>query len=349
MKSKKPIAILLIALTVLSLACGVVGYLESKKETKEPPVVKYNVIYRYYLNDVEVEQMPTNSTLISSSMSTTDTSAENLYAFNTATCTNKVNYKWNESTWTFTPDNTADSTCKLYFVTTYNPITVTATNGKVTPLVDNKIKRGEDAVIKITPTEGYEYDKTTCTNNEVVEWNKDKKELTIKSIYAETTCEVNFKISKFAVEVKVNNGTGATKVEYEYGKNVEVNVAAATGYGTPTISCTENQVGEWKNGVFTIEKLTKETVCTVDFKQIQNTSFTVNLTVGDHGILASGTPTVTVVRGSYATFNISVDEGWNIDEVSCTAGTPTKSGNIVTVRNITQNTECTLSYVESNS
>lgn len=349
MKNKKSIAILLIALTILTLACGIVGFLESRKDEKKPNNnVKYNVIYRYYLNEVEVEQMPTNPTLISSSTSGTDTSAEKLYAFNTASCTNKVTYKWDDATWTFTPDNTADSTCKLYFVTTYNEIKVEATNGTITPLVDNKIKRGEDAVVKISANEGYEYDKTTCTNGEAVEWNKEKNELTIKSIYSETTCKVEFKISKFTVEIKVNNGTGATKVEYEYGKKVEVNVAASTGYGTPTITCTNNQVGEWKSGIYTIAKLTNETVCTIDFKQIETaTSFNVTLDVGEHGTLASGTPTIIVVRGSYASYTISTNEGWLIDQVLCDAGTPSKSGNIVTIRNITQNTECTLSYREN--
>ncbi len=351
MKSKKPIVVLLIALTILSLACGIVGFLESRKNNeKEPTEVKYNVMYKYYLNEIEVEQMPTNPTLVSSSTSASETSVEKLYAFNTASCTNKVTYKWDEATWTFTPSNTADSTCKIYFVTTYNTIEVKATNGTVTPLASNKIKRGEDAIIKITPTDGYEYEKTTCSNNEVVEWNKDKQELTVKSISAETTCDVVFKISKFTVEIKVNNGTGSTKVEYDYGKKVEINVAAATGYGTPTISCTNNQTGEWKNEIYTIEKLTNETVCTIDFKQIQtNTSFTVTLDPGNHGILASGTPTVTVVRGSYATFNINVDDGWEIDQIQCTDGVVSKSGNIVTVRNIIQNTECSIIYKENNA
>ena len=350
MKNKKAVMVLLIALTVLSLALGVVGYLESGKEKEEKPSITHSVIYRYYLNDIEVEQMPTNPTLLSSSMasSTLDTNnAEKLYAFNTATCTNKVTYKWDENTWTFTTDNSADTTCKLYFVTTYNEITVKATNGTVTPEINNKIKRGEDAVIKITPTEGYEYDKATCTNNEVVEWNKDKNELTVKSIYAQTTCDVAFKLSKFSVEIKVNNGSGATKLEYEYGKKVEVNVTAAVGYGTPTINCTNNQSGEWKSGTYTIDKLTKETICTIDFKQIQNTtaSYSVTLDVGSHGVLASGSATQTVSSGGSVNYTIVIsDTAYTLEGATCTSGTVTKQSNVLTISNVTQNTTCDVVY-----
>lgn len=349
MKNKKVIAIIIVALAVISLALGVIGYLQYRKGTN-PNNIQYTVTYKYYLNNDEVTEMPTNATLVSSSSEEEMSSSgetEKIYAFNSANCTNKVKYKWNDSKWTFTPENTADSVCSLYFVTTTNELTVTATNAVVTPLLSNKIKRGEDAVLVITPTEGYKYKSTTCTNNEVAEWDATKKELTIKSIYDKTSCAVTYEMSKFSVEAKVTNGSGATKVEYNYGTKVEINLAAASGYGNPTIACTNTQTGTWANGVFTITKLTNDTVCTVDFKQLQtNTTYTVTLDLGSHGILASGTPTVTVVSGSSASFTVTViNSNYLLDTPTCTGGSVSRQGNIITISNVTQNISCTANYI----
>ncbi len=352
MKNKKPVAILLIALIFVSLSCGVVGLIQKTKgETKAPEEKQYNVLYKYYLDDVEVTEMPRNVVSLSSSMaSSTINDVEKKYAFNTASCTNKVTYKWDEAKWEFIPSNTADSTCKLYFVSTYNELTVEATNATVTPLEDNKIKRGENAVIIIKPTEGYVYDKTTCTNNEVVEWNEEKTELTVKSIYKTTSCKSEFKISKYNVEIIVNNGTGSTKlIDKDYGSKIEANVAASTGYNNPTISCTNNQVGTWTNGVFTIDKLTKETACTISFVAIPTTTnYTVTMNVGNHGRLATGSTVQTVASGASASFSFASDEGWLLDDPTCTGGTAERNGNIITIKDVKSNVECTANYKANN-
>ena len=347
MKSKKTVAIFITALAVLSLALGVVGYFEFKKGDNTTDT-EYKVTYKYYLNGDPVTEMPTNATLISSSSeeSTSTEEGENLYAFNTATCTNKVKFKWNEASWKFTPANTADTTCSLYFVTTTNEITLNATNAVVTPLENSKIKRGEDAVFTVTPTEGYAYKETVCTNNEVAEWDSETKQLTIKSIYEETSCDVTYELSKYSLEVKVTNGSGATKVEYDYGTKVEINLTAASGYGSPTITCTNSQTGTWANGVFTIAKLTNNSVCSVDFKQSQtSTTYKVELDLGDHGTLATGTPIITVVSGSSASFLINVASGFLLADPTCTeGGTPSRQSNTITISNVTKNVTCTALY-----
>lgn len=347
MKSKKTVAIFITVLAVLSLALGVVGYFEYKKGDINTGK-EYKVTYKYYLNGDPVTEMPTNATLISSSTEEVSSSeeTEKLYAFNTATCTNKVKFKWDETSWKFTPENTADTTCSLYFVTTTNEITLNATNAVVTPLENNKIKRGEDAIYTITPTEGYAYKETVCTNNEVAEWNSETKQLTIKSIYEETSCNVNYELSKFSLEVKVTNGSGATTVEYDYGTKVEINIAASAGYSNPTITCTNGQIGTWTNGVFTIAKLTNNSVCSIDFKQTQtSTTYKVELDLGDHGSLATGTPIITVVSGSSASFLINVASGYLLADPTCTdGGTPSRESNTIKISNVTKNVTCTALY-----
>lgn len=357
MENKKVIAILIGTLTTICLILGLIGLLQSKRTPKIIPEKKYQVTYKYYLNDVEVSQMPTNPTLISSeeegeegsSSSSDEMSVERLYAFNTATCTNNVTYTWDETTWTFTPSNTADSTCSLYFVTTYNVVKVEATNAKITSSKEMKVKRGEDAVIKITPNEGYTFEKAECTNDEIVDWDNDAKELIVRGITLETTCNANFIISKFSVETQVNMGTGTTKVEYEYGKKVEIKVNPAEDYGNPDIVCTNDQKGTWKDNLFTIEKLTNNTKCTITFKKLQSQNeYTVSLDVGTNGNILSGANPAKVTAGGSMSWNVRVNEGYVPEDLTCrgVSGSYKLSGTdyIVTLKNVTEDTECTIVY-----
>lgn len=353
MNNKKTLMIILIALTSVCLCLGTVGLLENKKNAKPDvkPQREYQVTYKYYLNDVEVSQMPTNATMISSEEEASSSSTkkemdvEKLYAFNTYSCTNNVTGTWNDDTWTFTHSNTADATCSLYFVTTYNTVRVEATNAKITSDKEIKVTRGQDAVIKITPDEGYTFEEAKCTNNEVVDWDNDAKELIIRSVTLETTCNAKFKMSKFTVETQVNNGTGTTKVEYEYGKKVEIKTIPAEEYGDPEIVCSNEQKATWKDDTLTIEKLTNDTKCTITFKKTQSKiSYTVTLDVGDHGRIASGKATTEIMAGANAWWNINVDSGWLIDQVTCTAGSARVTGSDIKLENITSDAECVVLY-----
>lgn len=354
MGNKKVIAVIIGILLAVCLIFGIIGLLESKKTPRVKPEVKYQVTYKYYLNDVEVAQMPTNPKMIvdegSSVASTKEADVEKLYAFNTATCTNNVTYTWNEDTWTFTPSNTADSTCSLYFVTTYNTFKLEVKNAKIEGESEMKVKRGEDAVIKITPDEGYIFEKAECTNNEVAEWDNDAKELIVRSITLETSCKANFVIGKFTVETQVNLGTGTTKVEYEYGKKIELKVTPAEGYGNPDITCTNDQKATWKDNTLTIDKLTNSTVCTITFKKLQTkVDYTVSLDVGTLGTILSGTNPAKVTAGGSVSWNIRVSEGYIINEnPTCSTGTPsvTTSGNdyIITLKDVDKDGDCSIIY-----
>lgn len=356
MENKKIIAIIIGIFSAICLVLGVIGLLESKKAPKIEPVKNYQVTYKYYLNDVEVTQMPVNPKQIvnegsSVSSSSSEMSVEKLYAFNTATCTNNVTYKWDDENWKFTPSNTADSTCSLYFVTTYNVVKIEATNAKVTTPTEMKIKRGEDAVIKITPTEGYEFEKVECSNkNQETEWVKEAKELIIKSVNSEISCKASFVISKFNVEVQVNMGNGSTKVEYEYGKAIEIkNIIPAEEYGNPDIACTNDQKATWKDNTLLIEKLTNNTKCTVTFKKLQSkVSFTVTIDVGNNGRLESGAVSTVVTSGSSASWTVRANDGYTIDsDPTCTAGVVYRSGSnpyVIKLEKITSDAECTVNY-----
>lgn len=353
MENKRIIAILIGVLSGVCLILGIIGLLESKKTPTVKPIKNYQVTYKYYLNNVEVSQMPVNPKQIvdesSSISSSVEMNVEELYAFNTATCTNNVTYTWDAENWKFTPSNTADSTCSLYFVTTYNVVKAEATNAKITTPTEMKIKRGEDAVIKITPNEGYAFEKAQCSNDEVVDWDNDAKELIVRSVTAETTCKVSFSISKFSVEAQVNMGTGSTKVEYEYGKAVEINVVPAEEYGNPEIACTNNQKATWKDNVLKIDKLTDNTKCTITFKKLQSkTEYTVTLDVGTNGTIISGANPTKVLAGGSVSWNVRVAEGYKPDGITCDDGIgdikASDSDYIVTLKNVSKDAGCIIVY-----
>lgn len=355
MGNKSAMPIIIGALSIICLIFGIIGFLENQKKPSVKPEIKYQVTYKYYLNNVEVAQMPTNPKMISdegsSTASTKEVDVEKLYAFNTATCTNNVTYTWDEETWTFTPSNTADSTCSLYFVTTYNTFKLEVKNAKIKGESEAKIKRGEDAVVKITPDEGYVFEKAECTNNEVAEWNNDAKELIVRSITLETSCKANFVIGKFTVETQVNLGTGTTKVEYEYGKKIELKVTPAEGYRNPDITCTNDQKATWNNDTLIIDKLTNSTLCTITFKKLQTkVDYTVSLDLGELGLgtILFGTNPSKVPVGGSVSWNIRVNEGYIIENATCSTGTShiDKSGDdyIVTLKNVDKDGGCSLIY-----
>ena len=47
---------------------------------------------------------------------TTDIVNKEMYTFEKYECSNEVKGSWDNKKWKFTPDLTADSTCKLYFI-----------------------------------------------------------------------------------------------------------------------------------------------------------------------------------------------------------------------------------------
>ena len=155
-------------------------------------------------------------------------------------------------------------------------------------------------------------------------------------------------MSKFNVETQVTNGAGSTKVEYEYGKKVDITTIPAEEYGDPEILCTNEQKGTWKDNVFTIEKLTNDTKCTITFRKVQTkVSFKVSIDVGTHGTLESGDASTVIAAGSNAWWTVRAKTGYIVESVTCTAGSVIKSGTnpySIKLENITSDAECSVTY-----
>lgn len=327
-------------LFVLSLSAGIIGFIRSKAEKKviEPPT--YHVKYTYYIDDEEVTEMPKNSNALKPD-----------YVFNRFSCTNNVSGEWNENTWEFVPELTKDSTCKLYFNNAHYKVEFEIEYGELRnpdgsimseteKAKEISVTREKNLTAKIVPDEGFYLVSASCTAENDTNWDKENNELTVKNIKSDTKCKVKFGISNYEIDIKVSNGSGATTLTSEHGKAINTVIAPTTGYGNPTVTCNNNQKAVWNDNKFSIDKITSNTSCTVEFKLLQY-EITVEVTGG------VSTPAKSSVNyNSSRRFDITANEGYSISEgyefTGCPNGNLTAANNKLTldVSNITENTTC---------
>ena len=214
--------LMIVIISILIVACtalGIVGYLESKKEKDPSDNEKdYKIEYKYYLDGVEVSEMPVNEKDENSTDENEDNNDINneeetlaMYSFEKYDCTNNVKGIWDNDLWQFSvPEKNSDATCVLYFVSNYFEVEIKANNGVVNELEalkDRKVKRGESITYNITPTEGYNFEKVECTNNATAEWNEENSTLTVSNVTKNSVCEVTYSIGEYTIKFTANNGS----------------------------------------------------------------------------------------------------------------------------------------------
>ncbi len=352
---KKSIIIILTILIIVCTALGIVGFLQSKKGAVVDNTPKeYKIEYKYYLDGVEVSEMPKNEIIendedgTSSNEDNVPTEVETKYSFQEYNCTNNVKGLWNNETWKFTiPEKTSDSTCVLYFVSNYLDVDVTATNGTVNELdalKDRKVKRGESISYSITPTKGYKFEKVECTNDTPAEWNEENSTLTVSNVTKNTTCEITFSIGEYTINFTANNGiiTEESKV-VKYGESITTTIKPGSDYIYNEVLCTNNQKATYnvETQELTISNVTDNATCTVDFTP---NTYTVTLKI------VNGTPvedSKTVRPGGKVSFTFTNNEGYTTAnaDITCTNGLIGEiSGSLFSVDNVTSNGTCTLTF-----
>ena len=167
-----------------------------------------------------------------------------LYTFSRFTCTNDVTGDFDTKEWKFLPKNEEESTCELYFVKAKYEVTLTITGSNATLDENNPkyVAREQDGQFIIKPTEGYVFDKTTCSDNKQTSWKKKKNTLTISSVTKDVSCTVSFKLKELTVNINVKNGEGSTTKTVNYGESIKEVVTPKAGFGTPTIKCSSSAV-----------------------------------------------------------------------------------------------------------
>lgn len=359
-KKSNAVMYIVLLLMLISLAGGIVGFLIDKnglliKKPQEEIKKEYKVNYKYYLDDVEISEMVKNETLDVPNPEfegAVDTKAK--YSYDKYTCTNEVTGEWNEETWTFTPNLTADTTCRIYFVNNFHEVTLTSINSLLPNNTNTDkylIHKDEQKVITIIPNDGYKFDevnKVECNkkeNNENIiktSYNNEKNELTISNVTVDDTCTIYYKVNDFTAELNVANGTATeTKKNGNYGDTITFEVIPSENYRFDTVTCSNGQTATYENNMITIKGINNDTVCNVQFKPKK---YSVYLEVVNGTLLNGYSSPQQTGEGGSVSFGISLNEGYYLTNAKYTCdveGTQIfgQTG-IVTVVNVHSDVKC---------
>src|SRR5699024_7875918 len=116
-------------------------------------------------------------------------------------------------------------------------------------------------------------------------------------------------INTYKVEVTVLNGTVTpSSKDVEYNTSPTFEVKGTSGYGSPTVTCTNSQKGSISGTTLTVSNVSSNTTCTVNYSK-QTYTITYNLNGGS----VSGNP-----------------ESYDVTSETITLKNPTKTGYIFT-------------------
>ena len=351
---------MIIILSILIATCtvlGIVGFLESKKVSEPSDKPKeYEIEYKYYLDGVEVNEMPVNEKTNeednieneTGENTNDETEITEMYSFENYNCTNNVKGVWDNELWEFSvPEKNSDATCVLYFVSNYFDVDIKVNNGVVNELdalQDRKVKRGESITYNITPTEGYNFEKVECTNDANAEWNEESSTLTVNNVTKDTVCEVTYSIGEYTIKFTANNGSISEETKTaKYGDTITTIIKPGSDYIYNQVSCSDGQTASYdpSTNTLTVTNVSKNSTCTVDFR---SNKYTVTLKI------VNGTPiedTKTVEAGNRVSFTFNNNEGYTTTnpKIECDNGLKgTVSGSLFTIDNVSANGTCTLTF-----
>ena len=240
---------------------------------------------------------------------------------------------------------TEQSNCKFYFnkngeeiINTYE-VKIKVINGTSNEEV-KEVDSGENAIFTITNNNGYSNPEVTCTNDQkgTIEINT----LTVSNVTNDTTCTVTYKPITYTITYNLDGGSASGNpnsytVESE---TITLNNPSKTGY---TFTGWTGSNGSTAQTTVTIPKgSTGDKSYTANYNI---NTYTVNVTVLN-GTINDATSKIVNFNGS-TTFAVSPSSGYGNPTVTCTnSQVGSISGTTLTVSNVTNNTTCTVTYVE---
>ena len=366
-KSLKSLTIFVLILFVVSCTCAFLGYTKSKKkpEIEDNPntnetVVDKHIKYRYFLEGVEVSEMPTNKKNEDTN-ETNETEEEPIYRFDEQKCTNGVTGEFDTEEWKFIPSSDTEAECSLYFNKNKYEVKLTVIKGVPDENNNYFVERFTDGEFKIIPDIGYEYLETQCSNDKVAKFDTSKNILKISAVSSDVACKVTFTQKKLSFELIVKNGkcenycdAGKIKSEEYYGESLSYIIYPQDRYefkkGT-VINCTNNQVASYESNNFSIQELTSNTKCTLEFTKSTVKKHLIRITnsedanIKEKFAITQGSDEMDVEEGSTATLTISILEGVDtIPKLSCDSQipdiSPVSNGYTFTWMGVSKNINC---------
>ena len=126
--------------------------------------------------------------------------------------------------------------------------------------------------------------------------------LVLEDLRGDATCSVRYRGMDVTANIVVNNGTATnTKLIGEAGSDLSTSLKGNNGYAYDTVSCTNSQTATYEPKVLTINKIIKDTTCTVNYGRPNDKTFT----------FVASTQTYTIPYNGFYTFELLGAEGEN--------------------------------------
>ena len=331
-KGFKILSIITAILLFLSGTCACIGYAIHKTNNKPEPlepsnnttVEDKNIKYKYYLEGVEVSEMPTNPKVEETNETNQTNEDQILYKFDEFKCSDGVTGTFDVNEWKFIPSKDIDSTCELYFNKSKYEVKLTVIKG--TPDENNNylVERFKDGEFKIIPDEGYQYLESQCSNDKSVNYDTSKNILKISAVSSDLACKITFTQKKLSFELEVKNGKcenycvgGKIKSEEYYGESISYIIYPQDRYEFKegNIKCNNNQTASYVSNNFSISSLTSNTKCTITFTKANVKQYKISITnsedeaIKDKFTISQGSDEIKVEEGSTGVLKIQINEG----------------------------------------
>ena len=230
-KTLKLISNIVICLLTISCIFTVIGFkkhktlveenasLNTKNETKDE-----NIVFRYFLEDEEVQKIPLNEKVINPKTGLEEVNI--LYKYDGIKCSEGVKASFNETDWKIDIIENGKGTCDVTFYKAKYDMSFIVLNGVEDENNPKTVDRYRDGEFIIKPNEGYEYSESQCSNDKVASYDKTTSTLKLSAVNSDLACKVTFTQKKFKIELTVKNGVltdgtnGVSKMEAFYGESV---------------------------------------------------------------------------------------------------------------------------------
>lgn len=196
-------------------------------------------------------------------------------------------------------------------------------------------------------TPNYAFEKYTCTNNVLGEFDEEKWEF-IPDLTANSTCRLYFiktmhKVTFKASNGKLPNGTAEEEITVALDKESKINILGNDGYKFDKVECTNGVTTTYDENTkdLTVSNVKKDSTCSISFKI---SDYTAEVTASNGSV---STPKKSANYGGTIEFDVTPSENYKFGELKCTNG---QNGNYneasgkLTITGLTNDTVCTIEF-----
>lgn len=193
------------------------------------------------------------------------------------------------------------------FITPEFNVTIKLVNAKISGKdTINETVIGYNKTYTITSNESYYIfkDKTgdLVCDKTVGSYKVVNNKLILEDLRGDATCSVRYRGMDVTANIVVNNGTATNaKLTGEAGSDLSTSLKGNNGYAYDTVSCTNSQKATYEPKVLTINKIIKDTTCTVNYGRPNDKTFT----------FVASDQTYTIPYNGFYTFELLGAEGGN--------------------------------------